>query len=342
MYPERIRRTMQYAILLMISVLTGCSTQQLHNQGAAFLEGFVETSVTQHMLTLSDVDQSCQLGSSMGPVFFATHSITDAPPATLSLLYLLSANCSEQQAFEAEFRSLRALQDGRPTESKDARTAQKRWLKLTAERRNLSFKYALEANNYPYDEASSSCPTFTSDQQEMVFLLGLLTGLQAIISDAGAEMRANVPRNIAAIAARASYCLDDQKWGGSPASIRSAIWVLLPGLNAENQDAWAILDASSKQSLNFGIRIPVAIHATMAETSNNLPQLEKSLSYLQQEIQPNPDYSLLDAIALSHITAISDRIWTQAKGERTPFGRLGFLPDHVDEDANDEQLDDLL
>ena len=42
-----------------------------------------------------------------------------------------------------------------------------------------------------------------------------------------------------------------------------------------------------------------------------------------KDFKANPEYRLIDAIAQSQMTNVSDRMWTQATGTRTPIGSLG-------------------
>lgn len=318
-------RLPKYLITLSIlSLLTACGSHPIYRMGGKVMEDFSEKVATPHVLQLSDVDVTCRFGSNMSPLFSSFNSLTETGLDTLSLLYLLSANCSEQQALAAELRSIRALKNGLVTEAKDARTEQKRWLKLTAERRKKTFESAMAAYEYDYRDSKAECPDLDTKQDELVFLLGLLTGLQAILADAGAELAAAVPRNIAPAAVRASYCLNDDAWGGSPTAIRAAIWTLLPDLKPEKDlNTWEQLNASSRKSLEFGVRIPIALHAIMAENVGNEAELANALSLVRSDFQPKTEYALVDAIAMSHILAVSDRQWTTKHGERTPFGHFG-------------------
>lgn len=323
--------------LSLASLLTACGSHPIYTVGAKVMEDFSDSVATPHILELTDVDVTCRFGSNMSPLFGTFNSLTDTGQETLSLLYLLSANCSEQAALAAELRSIRALQNGLVNEAKDARTEQKRWLKLTAERRKKTFESAMAAYKYDYTDSEAKCPKLKQPQDELVFLLGLLTGLQAILADSGAELAAGVPRNIAPAAVRASYCLDDDAWGGSPSAIRAAIWTLLPDLMpSRDLNTWELLNASSAKSLDFGVRIPIALQAIMAETAGNEAELARALALVDSSFQPKPEYALVDAIALSHVQAVSDRQWTSKHGERTPFGQLGkSATPQLEEDAAD-------
>jgi hypothetical protein len=59
---------------------------------------------------------------------------------------------------------------------------------------------------------------------------------------------------------------------------------------------------------------------------------------------PSAAWLTLDRMALVQARIVSDRIWTEAKGHRTPFGAFGKLPQvekEEDTSGSDSLLDDL-
>ena len=323
------------------TLLVGCNSHPIYTAGGYIVEDYAEVIAKPYVLSSIDTDTACQFGNTMAPLFESINLLTESERKIPSLLYLLSANCSEQTAREAELRSIRALRKGDKEEAKDARTVQKRWLKVTALRRKESFNSAMTAYSYQYETPTEACPEFSGEEDEITFLLGILTGLQAILSDAGAELSANVPRNIAPAAIRASYCINDDKWGGMPSSIRATTWLLLPDLKPEGVDPWQHLLIADEKGISFGVRIPLALHAIIAESTGNEKELVRAVNFLKHPIHQNKHYALLDSIGLSHIQAVSDRHWTQSTGERTPFSKLGTLSiQEVDDDL--DGFDDFL
>lgn len=333
--------TLNTLLLCAACCISGCSNNQVYKVGTYVVEDYSEVIITPHILEGVDIDVACQLGSVITPLLGAMNALSESKKKTLSLLHLLSANCSEQKANEAELKSIRGLRSGNNEDAKDSRISQKRWLKITALRRKESFINAMSAYDYNYKKTDETCPEFSKKLDETVFLLGLITGLQAIISDAGAELSARVPRNIASAAARASYCLNDTQWGGMPSSIRASVWLLLPDLSPKNIDPWKMLNAADSSALKFGVRIPLALHAIIAESTGNEMELRRALSYLEEISYINKELSLLDKIALSHLLAVSDRHWTKSVGVRTPFSNLGSLFEN-NKDENDDVFDDYL
>lgn len=47
----------------------------------------------------------------------------------------------------------------------------------------------------------------------------------------------------------------------------------------------------------------------------------------RSNIETNPKYVFLDEVATIQLLAISDTMWTEATGKRTPIGRLGAFWD---------------
>ena len=51
---------------------------------------------------------------------------------------------------------------------------------------------------------------------------------------------------------------------------------------------------------------------------------------------------MLDVVATQQVLAVSDRLWTEATGSRTPVGGLGTFWDDVAPEAEALDIDDLL
>ena len=56
----------------------------------------------------------------------------------------------------------------------------------------------------------------------------------------------------------------------------------------------------------------------------------------------NPEYRMMDVMAGSIISGISDRMWTEATGRRTPLGGLGTFWDDAAKSQPTMNIDDLL
>ncbi|MEP3165983.1 MAG: hypothetical protein ABJO43_13010, partial [Marinobacter sp.] len=202
--------------LLVLTLLAGCSANPIYTTTGVVLSSYSEGEATPYVMQMSDPKMACALGEGVDPLLYSFSRVTDAPESTGSLLMLLAGNCSEYRAWEAELDYLRADFAGNVPAAKDAREKAKRLNAETARRRYIAYQRAMAA--YDFDPAAEEfeCPFLFDDQEELTFLLGLLTGMQAIVNDANSGAIAGVPRNIAPQAERAATCVDNEKWGGLP------------------------------------------------------------------------------------------------------------------------------
>src|SRR5690554_2234437 len=140
---------------------------------------------------------ACALGEGVDPLMYSVSRVTSAPDTTGSLLMLLAANCMEYRTWEAELDYLRADFSGDIPAALDARGKANRLHVQTAKRRYQAFQRAMAAYDFDPSAEPLECPFLFSEQDELTFLLGLLTGMQAIVNDSNSGAMAGVPRNIA-------------------------------------------------------------------------------------------------------------------------------------------------
>ncbi|WP_372964375.1 hypothetical protein [Marinobacter sp.] len=278
---------------------------------------------------MSDPQMACALGEGVDPLLYSFSRVVDAPDSSGSLLMLLAGNCMEYRAWNAELDYLRAEYNGNVPAAKDAREVSKRLHARTAERRYEAYQRAMAA--YDFDPAAEpmECPGFFTDQDELTFLLGLLTGMQAIVNDANSGAQAGVPRNIAARAERAVHCVDNEKWGGLPNAIRALVWLLIPDTRPElSQDPWGVLEDSAELGLKSGFRASHAVQVVAAETFGRpdvLASTVASFAEADEQIEVRDDYRLVDQVARNVVTFSSDKHWTAHYGHRTPSGFFGKM-----------------
>ena len=245
--------------LAAVAALAGCSVNPIYTTTGVVLSNYSEGEATPYVLQMSDAQMACALGEGVDPLLYSFSRVTDAPDSTGSLLMLLAGNCAEYEAWEAELAYLRADYEGDVAAAKDAREVAKRLNALTAKRRYASFKRAMAA--YEFDPAAEplECPFLFTEQDEITFLLGLLTGMQAIVNDANSGAMAGVPRNIAPQAERAATCLDNEsgaecpmpsgRWSGCCCRIPGRHWRRIPGRCWSTAGSWA-----SKKACGFRTR----------------------------------------------------------------------------------------
>ncbi len=343
----RLKPRLQTLTLAAVAALAGCSANPIYTTTGVVLSNYSEGEATPYVLQMSDPKMACALGEGIDPLLYSFSRVTEAPDTTGSLLMLLAGNCAEYKAWEAELAYLRADYQGDVATAKDAREEAKRLNALTAKRRYRSFQRAMAA--YEFDPAAEplECPFLFSEQDELTFLLGLLTGMQAIVNDANSGAMAGVPRNIAPQAERAATCLDNEKWGGTPNAIRALVWLLLPDTRPElSPDPWQVLEHSRQLGVEKGIRVPHALQAVAAETFGRPDKLEEAIATFAESnatVKVWDDYRLVDEVAADAVQFSSDKYWTANYGYRTPqtfFGKMS--PERETENVETMNLDDLL
>ena len=235
---------------------------------------------------------------------------------------------------------MRSVKDGRVSEAQDARIEQKRWSAVAAQRQFKAYNHMVESFGNVKD---GECPKMKTDFDEMVWMVGNISGVQAVLNDGASDGAVGVPRDIAAKVERNMKCLDNDKWWGVPRGTRAAVWNLLPMLAPPNADAWAELEASAKSGFDSGIRLGSALYAMSAFSKGNDERLRKAVrDYAANDNNLDPDYALLDAIAGFIILGISDREWTENTGKRTPIGGIGTFWDDQSKSGSSVNIDDLL
>jgi hypothetical protein len=99
-------------------------------------------------------------------------------------------------------------------EAQDARIEQKRWAAIAAQRQYNAYQLFAQRweSKYKY-HLGESCPKMRSDKDQLTYMLGLLSGLQAVTNDINSGGDVNVPKDIAGIVERSMACLDNTNFG---------------------------------------------------------------------------------------------------------------------------------
>jgi hypothetical protein len=87
---------------------------------------------------------------------------------------------------------------------------------------------------------------------------------------------------------------------------------------------------ASKFAGESGVRLAQAIEVVIADGSGNEERLRDAIRRHAQSVKTmpsNPQYRMLDIVANQQVLAVSDRLWTEATGSRTPIGGLGTFWD---------------
>lgn len=327
--------------------LAGCSANPVYTTTGIVLSNYAESEATPYVLEMTDARMACKLGEALDPLVYSFGRVTTPPDTTGSLLMLLAANCSEYELMEAELRFLSADFEGNANRARDAREQVKRLNEEVANRRVLAFNRAMAAFDFDPAAEPLECPFLFSDQDELTFMIGLVTGLQAIVNDANSGAAAGVPRNIAPQAERAIRCIDDEKWGGIPNAVRAVVWLLLPDTRPDlSPDPWRVLENSSRLGFERGFRVSSALEIVAAETFGR-PEVKAraiaNAAEAEDTMEVSAAYPLLDAVAKRILLHASDKHWVSEYGYRTPSNQFGSMsPVSQRAPVQTMDLDDLL
>lgn len=329
-------RGMGVAAALM--VMQGCT--MVYKTTGDILVNFGRGEMTAYVMTYDDLGMACATGEGFTPFLTSFETVGSKPNRLSVLMNTMAATCSDAQAAEEELRYLRAMNKGDVTEAQDARAAQKRYAQLSAKRQYEAYRRMVK--QYGEIETLDDCPRLRQDFDEIVFMTGLLSGVQSLLNDAASDVSLGIPRDIAAKVERAAQCLDNEKWWGVPRGIRASLWNILPMLAPDNVDAMAELRQAAQRGYDSGVRLSSTLYVISAYSTGDDDEVRNGLrGFAQHDENLNPDYAMMDAIAGFMLLGISDRLWTEATGKRTPFGGLGTFWDESTGDS-DINIDDLL
>ena len=322
-------------------LLSGCS--QVIKTGANVALGFTENHIVPPILAMDDAEMICNTGNSLTPAIMATKDMGADPTRVAVLMYSASGMCAEQKALDAELRYLRASKSNQVTEAQDARIEQKRWAGLAAQRQYTGYQLFQSRYEKKYKKAlGDGCGKMNSDIEQTVYLLGMLSGLQAMTNDINSGGAVNVPKDIAAVVERGMSCLNNEKFWGAPNATRAVIWTLLPGAGDDKPDPYKTLKESMAIGEQKGVRLPHAMYAVAAQASGDDAKIRdalKSFAQARSDEKPvNPQFKLIDSMAELMVKGISDRYWTEHTGTRTADdGMQRFW----DDSGSSSDLDDL-
>jgi len=342
-----ISRALRLCAIASLVLLTACTP--IKRFGANQSLRFMENNLVGPMLESHDADMACYSGASVAPLIQSTSGMGADNQQLLTLLYLTAATCAEQTAFEQELRYLRASRSKQVEEAQDARITQKRYAELAARRQYQSYRNFANYYEQRFDiRIGDSCPTFDQDIDELIYLLGLIQGLQAIQNDINSQNAVGVPKDIAAKTERAMTCLDNEKWWGAPMAARALVWNMLPG-SGEGQDPWQVLEQSRQIGERHGVRLAHALYAISATAKNDEQHLRNALRAFgstrtaNSNFTLNESYAQVDAISSSTVMNNADRYWTANAGTRTPIGGLLRFWDEKQQPLDTAiEIDDLL
>lgn len=326
---------------LTLVLISGGGAYVAKNSGQVVVD-FAEKSATEYVLRAEDLEKGCVMAEAFS-LLLPTLVEINASPYKLEILFdFMSGICAEFKASEEELRYLRAVYNKNVTEAQDARIEQKRYLSLAASRQLKGYAN-LERVFSGY--SGKACPKFINDADEFYWLVGLMNGLQAVLNDLVSENNAAVPLNISHKVGRDAKCLSSDKWWGLPDAIQAAIWINSLGEPPKEVEPFAVLDQAVETGFQQGVSVAqvilVRIYIGLGDTERVKEIIRKNVR-IRTEMKANPHYAFLDAVATAKLLAISDYMWTEATGKRTPIGGLGSFWDDPKEKEELIEITDIL
>lgn len=302
-----------------------------------------EAHVVPQLLTSDDLVAGCTGAEALGAMVDSIGRITEEPHELAVLMALGGGGCEEHRAFEKELEYLRYIRAQQPDMAQDALISQKNHHVLAAKRYYKGWLALIEFNGGA--EIGGECPDLEQEFDQIVWMAGLINGLLSLNHDILSGVGTGVPKNIAAQAERGAGCLDNRRWFGVPLALKAAIWSLLPGALPEGENAWERLEQADMIGENAHIRLAHVFHVIAAYSKGDMERVRTVIKRHAEHTtnhKPNEQYRLLDVAATEAIKRISDKMWTEAMGHRTPVGQLGsFWDENAADDIETVELDDL-
>ncbi|MFN2360890.1 MAG: hypothetical protein ABR522_07410 [Marinobacter sp.] len=325
-------------------VLSGCGVvnNMIYKTTGDVMQGFSRNHTVPYLLESEDLAMGCAMSEATAPLLMSFGRVTSEPDQLAVMLYLSAGGCAEEQAREHELAGLGAMRARNPEQAEDAIIRQKRALSLAARRYHRGWKH----HNAFYGEPDEGeCPGFDDDLGEFIYMAGLLSGLQALNAEIQSTSSIGVPKNIGSTVARATSCLENDKWWGAPMALRATVWAMIPGALPDGEDPFERLEIADDQGEEAGVRISHVFHAIAAQNKGDDERLRSVIRSHAEAIHETPadeEWKFVDAMATQMIVALSDRMWMENTGHRTPTGKLGTFWDDEKEAVETMDLDDLL
>ncbi|GGC65469.1 hypothetical protein [Marinobacter halophilus] len=324
--------------------LSGCGVvnHMVYKTTGDVMKGFSRNHTVPYLLESDDLAMGCSMSEATTPLLMSFGRVTSEPDQLAVMLYLSSGSCAEEQAREHGLTASRAMYTMNASEAQDALIQQKRAHSLAAKRYLKGWQHH---NAHYGDPDATECPKFKDEMDEFMYLAGLLSGLQALNAQIQSSSSIGVPFNTGSVVGRATQCLDNKKWWGAPMGLRATVWAMIPGTMPEGEDAFERLAIAGKQGADAGVRLGHVFHAIAAVNKNDEPLVKSIIRDHAESLkndEPSEDWRFVDAMASNMLVGISDRLWVENTGSRTPVGQFGSFWDDARAPVETMDLDDLL
>lgn len=330
-------------MLVGCAVALGGCQNMVRDMAGSGIVSFGNDYIQPWFMASTDTDIMCAMGEGMVPMTFPLGPNVDP---MIPMVTLASGMCADEKAKEEELRYIRAMRKDDVETALDARTMQKRWSDLAARRQYSGYQAISRHFGEP---GGDECPEFDDRNEQMSYMFGLFGGFQAFQADLSNGGSAGIPLDTLPKAMKALDCIDSDEFWGLPHAIQAMVQIMkakVGGDAADMADGYAKLAKASAVGEAKGVRLVQMLEATLysmqgdeAKTKEVIRKHVKTI----QETPANPDLRLLDEMATRGIRLISDKLWTQHTGQRTPFNQLGhFWDDSLQQKSDAPDIDDLL
>jgi len=302
---------------------------------------FTSNNLIPELMQGGDIGVACAAGESLGSMVSVLAPKSKKAQAASILPSLSAGMCLEDGAREAQLAAIRAFQNRDVPASRDHKTRAERLHAVAATR--YYDAYLRAETFYGVPEPGGECPKLKTDVDELSYMLAMSAGVMAILHDANSGNAVGVPLDIPARIGRASVCLDDDKWWGVPTALQAVPWALLPDTPGA-KDAWQVFDESVAKGDTAGVRLASAFQVEIALTTGNPDRAKAAIAHMADSLRNNPadpQWKMLDVYSADRVLYISDLMWTEEEGYRTPGQGFGTFPAAPVEEEPLPPLDDL-
>lgn len=326
-------------LMISICIIPACSRHSL--VGSTMTDYTIE-HLSPYLLSTDDVRMACELGVSMGPYLLSFERVMSPPDKAAIATLVTSALCAEIRVWTHELAAIRAFKRKQINENKDAMIAQKRAHADAARR----YQHAYLRMERLYGE---KCVEDADENTQLAMVLGFIAGIQAVQHDRASQVAVGVPTDIPSKISRQSTCLKNKKWWGVPKALQAAVWLVLPttapkGSSTDiRKKAYAVLEKQMLIGHKAGVRLADSIYAYAAQAMGDTATVKKIITAHAASFnkkKSNKKWRLLDLTAHMQIQALSDKLWTEAKGHRTPHGELGTFWEDEEKTSSEDQAED--
>ena len=338
----RIQTTFRrIASVSLLTLLSGCTHNMVRDMAGSGMVSFGNDYITPWFMSSDDTDVMCAMGEGMGAMTFPLGPATDP---MVPMLTLASGMCADERSKEEELRYFRAMRKNDQETAQDARTLQKRWAELSARRQHFGYQATVR---YFGEPGAQECPEFADRNEEMSYLFGLLGGLQAFQIDLNNGGTAGVPLDVMPKVLNGLKCVNSAEFWGIPDAVLASVAVMKanasgdkPGLEAGLQQLKAASDAGKAKGVRMVQLMEATVYSSMGDSEKTKAVIRDHVAS-KKNVPSDPQLKILDEMSTRGIRLISDRMWTQATGQRTPYNELGTFWDDKKQSSALE-IDDLL